>query len=166
MKRSLRNIFFSLDALLLFFLSFSTIIAFAQDAVAPQDFLSQVLKFIQSWGGIPMMAKVAGVILLLVASMKVSFLKPYWDKLGSLQAWVAPILGLIAGILGLGSGGAPITLASIFAYMSAGAGAVVLHELLDTVKAVPGIGPLWVSVIAIIESSLGGTKDPMLIDKK
>jgi hypothetical protein len=127
--------------------------------VAPQDFFAQALDTIQHFGGLPWMGKVSAAILLLVASMKVSFLNQLlWSKLGSLQAWLAPLLGLLAGILGLGSGGAAVTGASIFAYVVAGGGAVILHELLDSVKAIPGIGQIYVSIIGVIESLLGAPK--------
>lgn len=136
--------------------SFFASMAFAQDVTLPQDFFAQVLDFLQKAGGLSLMLKVSGGILLLIASMKVSFMnKILWSKLGGAQTWVAPILGLIAGVLGLGSAG-PVSAASVFVYITAGAGAIMFHELLDTVKAIPGIGPLWVSVISIIEGFLGG----------
>src|SRR5258708_6052400 len=129
--------------------------AFPQDSsvVAPQDFFAHVLQAVQDMGGLATLGKISAVILLLVASMKVTFLKNLiWSKLGSWQALVAPALGLIAGILGLGNHGAAITFASVMAYFASGVGAVGLHELLDVVKAIPGLGPIWVTVISIIES--------------
>lgn len=138
--------------------AFSFCTAFAQDVVQPQDFFAQVMAAMQSFGGLSTMAKISSVILLLVASMKVSFLKSLiWDKLGAAQAWVGPLLGLIAGVLGIGNGGAPITLASVMAYAAAGGGAVLLHELLDSVKVLPGIGSVYVSIINVIEGALGGS---------
>lgn len=122
-----------------------------------QDFLNQVLSVIQGFGGLSFMLKASAIITLTIASMKVTALNQLiWSKLGSFQAWLAPILGLVAGILSIGSSG-PLTLAKIFAYMSAGAGAVVLHELLDTIKAVPGLGAIYVSIINVIEGSVIGS---------
>lgn len=121
------------------------------------DFLTQMLDLFKNFGGLAWYAKVSGVIMLVVASMKVSFLNNLiWSKLGALQTWLAPALGLVAGIVSLASGGQPITLAAIMLYVSTGVGAIGLHELLDTVKAIPGLGALWVSVINVIESALGG----------
>ncbi len=139
--------------------------AFADESVvAPQDFLAQVLDAIKSFGGLSTLLKITCFITLIVSSMKVSFLNDLvWSKLGAAKAYLAPILGLIAGILGIGSGGAPITLALVFAYMSAGAGAVFLHEILDSVKAIPGLGSVYVTIIGIIESALGG---PAATEKK
>lgn len=146
--------------LLLLFVStvFVTGYAFADEVVvAPQDFLAQVLDAIKNFGGLSTMLKISSIVALIVASMKVSFLNDLvWSKLGAAKVWLAPVLGLVAGVLGLGSGGAPITLASVFAYVSAGAGAVILHEILDSVKAIPGLGAGYVSFINMIESVLGG----------
>jgi hypothetical protein len=121
------------------------------------DFLAQVLAAVQKFGGLSVLLKVSAVILLLVASMKVSFLNQLiWSKLGAFQSAVAPLLGIIAGLFGLFGGGAPVTLASVFAYFLSGVGAVGLHEFLDDVKAIPGIGAGYIAVINAIESILGG----------
>lgn len=135
---------------------------FAQDTVPVElpaaDLLAQVLDMIRNFGGLPWFGKVAAIITLVLSSMKVSALNDLiWNKLGAFKAWAAPILGLIVGIVGLGADG-KITLAGVLAYMSAGAGALILHELLDTIKAIPGIGSMWVSVIEIIKSVLGAKK--------
>lgn len=139
----------------LFFASFAVL---AQDVppvvLPPGDFLTQVVDFIKGFGGLPSLAKISGVLVILVASMKVTFLNDLvWSKLGKYQLWVAPILGLLVGLF---SQGTSLTLASAFAFISAGAGAVALHEVLDLVKVIPGLGSLWVSVIEAIESVLGG----------
>lgn len=136
--------------------------AFADATVVdPSDFLTQVLSVIQKFGGLSWMMKVSAVTLLLISSMKVSFLKTLiWDKLGEAQAWIAPILGLIAGIMGLGAGGIAVTGASIFAYVMSAGGAVIFHELLDSVKAIPGLGAVYVSMISFVESLLGGGTPP------
>lgn len=129
-------------------------------AEAPADFLSQVFDTIAKLGGMPTMVKISAIIMLVVASMKVSVLKRYvWDRLGPLQVWLAPVLGLIAGILGLGANGAPITLALVLTYVTAGTGAVFLHEILDSLKALPGIGPVYLAIIEVVERLLGGRRE-------
>lgn len=150
----------SITAALLFFsMMFVFSYALADEAVvAPQDFFAQMLEAIRAFGGLSMMAKISTVIMVIVSSMKVTFLRELlWSKLGAAQAWVAPLLGLIAGILGLGNDG-QISLASVMAYVAAGAGAVILHELLDSVKAIPGIGEIYISLIKIVQGFLGGKK--------
>lgn len=134
--------------------------AFADESVMePQDFFAQMMTAIQGFGGLSTMLKISAIITLVVSSMKVSFLNALvWSKLGNAKAWVAPVLGLIAGVLGLGADGNPITVASVMAYVAAGGGAVILHELLDTIKAVPGLGPAYIGIISMIQATLGGAK--------
>lgn len=130
--------------------------AFAGDTVSPQDFLTQVLDSINKMGGLTWVLKVASIITLIIASMKVSVLNDMiWSKMGNFKAWLAPILGLAAGLLSLAAGG-HLSLADVLAWLSAGAGAVVLHELLDTIKAIPGLGDVYVNLIDAIENALGG----------
>jgi hypothetical protein len=130
-----------------------------EQEISPADFLTQIMKAIQDFGGLPTVLKIASIIMLIISSMKVSLLrKLLWDKLGDgLKPWIAPLLGLIAGILGLASDG-EITLATVFAYISAGAGAIILHELLDSVKKIPGIGPVYQTIIDLIQAALLSSK--------
>jgi hypothetical protein len=126
------------------------------------DFLSQVTDTITALGGMSTMMKISAIIVLVIASMKVSGLSSLWAKLGEAQVWVAPILGLIAGVLGLGAGGVPVTWKLIAAYVLAGGGAVFLHEILDSVKAIPGLGPVYVKAIELAEKALGGAQVPTM----
>lgn len=150
-----RILFITIGFLAIFFAaSFSV----AQDAapvtvlIPAQDFLAQVLDAVKKFGGLPTLGKISSVVLLLVASMKVGPLKTLiWSKLGAAQAWIAPLLGLLAGVLALGT---DLTPAGALAYVGAGAGALVLHELLDSLKALPGLGPVYVTVINFIEDVL------------
>lgn len=150
---------FSRLALMLSML-FVCVYAFADDSViAPQDFFVQVLDAIKSFGGLTQLLKISAVITLVIASMKVSFFNDLiWSKLGAAKVYVAPVLGLIAGALGLGAGGVPVTGALVFAYVTAGAGAVFLHEILDSVKAIPGIGSVYIMLINMLQAALGGPK--------
>lgn len=145
-----------LSILLPILVLFTCSYAFADDTVlSPQDFLAQVMTAIQGFGGLGWVGKISSVVLLVVASTKVSFLHDLiWVRLGAAQAWVAPILGLAAGILAPAISHQAITLPGVMAYVAAGAGALLLHELLDTVKAIPGIGSLYVGIINLVESAL------------
>ena len=137
----------------------SSIIAAASSILAAAslsmgDFLNSVLLAGQSLGGASWSLKIASIVMLLVGSMKVSFLNDLvWAKFGALKAWAAPTLGLCLGILLLSANG-QLTLASALAYMASGAGALALHELLDGIKAIPGLGPIYISIINAIEGSL------------
>ncbi len=120
------------------------------------SFLGQVLQAIKNFGGLPTVLKIASIIALIVASMKVSILNELlWSKLGAAKVWVAPLLGLVAGVLDLAQSG-QVTLASVFAYISAGAGAIILHELLDSIKKLPKLGQVYVTIIELIQKALKG----------
>jgi len=121
--------------------------------LASPVFLAQVFEMVNSFGGMPWTLRVAAVIMLLVASMKVSFARPLWDKLGKFKSLVAPLSGLVAGLLILGSSGS-LTLAGAIAYMFAGAGAIILHELLDSIKGLPGLGKMYIAVIEFLQGLL------------
>lgn len=122
-------------------------------------FLSQVFELIKGFGGMSWLLKVSAIMTILVSSMKVSFLKGLWDKLGSFKALAAPLFTIVLGALGLvGSGG--FSLQAFVAYLFAGAGAVALHELLDVVKAIPGVGGIWVTIIDLIKKLSGGSTAP------
>ncbi len=137
--------------------------AMADDSVvAPADFFAQVVQFVHDFGGLTSLLKISGLVTLIIASVKVTALNElFWAKLGAAQAWVAPVLGLFGGILGLSQSG-PITGASVFAWVSAGAGAIILHELLDSIKALPGLGAIYVTIINMIEGALGGPASKQL----
>jgi hypothetical protein len=128
------------------------------DDVPVQDFAGQVLEAISKFGGIPWVGKIALFITLLIASMKVLPIRQLlWDKLGAAKAWLAPALGLILGLLQLSMQG-HLTLAGVLAWVSAGAGAIILHELLDTIKKIPGLGAMWTSLIDLVMGYLGTVK--------
>lgn len=127
--------------------------AFAQAVVNPDlDFFAQVSQFVASYGGMTPMVKISGYILLVIAITKTSFVAPLWDKLPAVvKTLVAPLLGLIGAILTQGSS---LTWASAFAFVTAGTGAVFIHEILDGVKAIPGLGQLYISIIDMAEKVL------------
>lgn len=133
-------------------------IVVSEGAIDPETFLGQVIEVVQNFGGLSTMTQVAAVIMLLISSMKVSALREIlWDKLGWLKAWVPPLLGLVAGFLGF-LGDDEFSLATTVAYLGSGAGAIILHELLNTIKGLPGVGPLYDKIIEAIQEVLGGGK--------
>jgi hypothetical protein len=123
-------------------------------SLSTDSLISAVSTVIQNFGGLSWTLKIACIVLLLIAFMKVSFLSSFWAKLGKFQAYAAPVLGLVLGVLTLSVSG-PISLAGVMAYLAAGSGAILLHELLDTIKAIPGIGAVYVGIIDAVESVLG-----------
>lgn len=147
-----------------FLFDYAFMMAIAQETVpAPTlspdaQFLQQVWLVIQGFGGLTFVAKCSTVIMIIVGSMKVSFLRPLWTKLGSLQIWVAPILGFLGGLATAFTGQDKFSWAIVIAYTVAGAGAGHVHELLDLVKKVPGLGDVYMTIIDVIMEILGGAK--------
>jgi len=137
-----------------FFASF----ALAQGALPAQnmelDFFKQIISFVQSFGGYSWGLKISGICMIIVSSMKVSFLKPLWDKLGSFQVFAAPFLGVIIGLLNMGT----FSWAKFLAYFAAGIGASYLYEILDLIKLIPGIGKIYISGIDLLKSILHAPK--------
>jgi hypothetical protein len=132
--------------------------AMTLEGTMPQNLFLDMFLVMNQMGGAGTMLTISGVLTLLIASLKVSALSPLWDKLGPARVLAAPVLALGAGIAGLGANGAPVTLALVLAYVSAGAGSIILHQVLDALKAVPGVGGVFCSGIEVVERLLGGTK--------
>lgn len=118
------------------------------------DFLSQVLKFINDFGGLEKMAKIAGVLVLLVESMKVSFMKPLWDKAGPYKMLVAPVLSMAAGLVVMPS----VSAEGVVSYLLAGAGAVLFHDLLKAIKGLPGVSAVAQGIIDVLAGLIGPKK--------
>jgi hypothetical protein len=145
-------------------------IAFAQEVVAPvppvvpdlpvASFLEQVFAAVKDFGGLSWGLKVIAVCTLLIASMKVSVLKPLWDKLGAFKVLAAPVLALVMGVVSLSTGAVDgkITGAALMAWAMAGGGAIILHQLLDAIKELPMVGPKYDAWIDLAKGFLGGKK--------
>lgn len=142
--------------------------AYAQSVLDPSDsaFIDQVANALKSFGGAPTMVKITIILMLVVGSMKSTILrKLVWDRLGKAKVWVAPILGILAGILEPLLTGQKITLQNVSLFMTSGLGAVLLFNLLESLKGIPKLGPLYVSLINFIESLLGGkSKEEKIVD--
>ncbi len=126
-------------------------------APVPQtsNFLADVLANILTIGGWNILA-VSALITLIIALIKTSRQTNamIWTRLGPAKVLVAPLLAIVTGVIGLGTGGVPITGALVFTYLTAGAGAVLLHEMLDALKDMPGIGKPYLALIALAEDLL------------
>lgn len=116
-------------------------------------FLYQIFEAMSGFGGLPFMMKISAIVLLLIASMKVSALKPLWDKLGPYKAFAAPAFSLIVGIISMVVD-KPFSFAGLGAYLFAGAGAIIMHELLDALKAFPSIGAKYQGIISFFQGLL------------
>ena len=118
------------------------------------DFLSEVLKYITSFGGLGKMAQIAGGLMLVVHSLKVSFFEKAWNGLGWAKVLVAPALGLVAGLIMV----QPFNLAAVSAYVLSGAGAVLFHQFLAGLKQIPNIKSMWAELLDVLIESLKKSK--------
>lgn len=144
--------------LLLLFCTMGIAQEVVQPALSTDDFLAQVLQAVHSFGGLSTVGKIALVITLIIASMKVSILRQLiWSKLSPAQAWLAPALGLIAGLFDVANTGT-VTAASVLAYVASGAGAIILHELLDSLKQIPIIKEKYLGAIDFFMNLLKAKK--------
>jgi hypothetical protein len=138
-----------------FLILLTVVPAFAQTAatsVSLLDWVNQTIAVVQEFiaRNVSWQVEVMAVITLIISSMKVTVLNQwFWSKLGTLQDWLAPALGLALGMTNVYMGG---NWQDVLAYVAAGAGAPYLHDLLDLIKVLPGIGPLWVDFIDVIEN--------------
>lgn len=123
------------------------------------NIFSAVWKLVSGWGGLEYTVKINAIMTILISSMKVSFLKPLWDKIKDIkitykgvvqhinaQTYFVLFLHIIVGIITQGN----FTLPAILAYVFIGGGSVYFHELADGLKNIPIIGDVlkWIEVIA------------------
>jgi len=130
------------------------------ESTLPQ-FLSQVGSFIQSCGGLSAWAIAAGTIMLVIASFKCSYFAPLWEKLGNFKTYVPLLLALVAGLIQLKAED-KFSAANIFAWLTVGAGAAILHDLLDGVKSIPGLSAIYKTIITLAQAALLKTPEEII----
>ena len=121
----------------------------AVPVVSDLDFLTQLFNAVKAFGGLGALGKLALVISLVIGSMRVTFLAPLWDKLpGAVKPWMAPLLAALVGFLSLSK----FDGATLLAFMMTGGGSVLLDNVLDGIKSIPGIGAGIVALINFLEA--------------
>lgn len=114
-------------------------------------FVNEILTAVSGWKGMPVQFVMAGIVALLVSSLKVDLLRAYfWDKLGAAKVFVAPSLSLAGALLVV----KPFTWATAWIALSTGAGAIALYELFTALKAMPGLSPLLSKILDLLGSLL------------
>lgn len=112
-------------------------------------FANEILSAVSGWKGMPVQFVMAGIVALLVSSLKVDLIRAYfWDKLGAAKVFVAPSLSLIGALIVV----KPFTWATAWIALSTGAGAIALYEILNAVKALPGLAPLASKIVELLMS--------------
>jgi hypothetical protein len=125
---------------------------------------SQLYAFITGFATMSTAAKISGIVLLIIAIMKSSFLAPVWAKLGNLQVLVAPVLAIAVSMVAI----QPFTWATFSQSLISGTVAIGVHQLLDGIKTIPGLGSIYISVINFFESILqapAATMEKQIVQK-
>ena len=130
------------------------------ETTLPQ-FLSQVGTFIESCGGMGAWTCAAGAIMLVIASFKCSYFAPAWEKLGNFKTYVPLLLALVAGLIQLKAED-KFSAAGVFSWLTVGAGAAILHDLLDGVKSIPGLSAIYKTIITLAQAALLKTPDVII----
>lgn len=114
--------------------------------------LGSIVDYLKNLSGLGTMGMLSATITLLISLWKSSFLQPYWAAMPEwMKRWMGPVLGMVSAVLALG----PLSWATVMAGLSSGMLAAALHDLLDTLKVVPGLSPIYIAIINTIESFLG-----------
>lgn len=113
----------------------------------------QIMKAIGDWKAIGWQAGLAGVLTVLLSTMKNSLLRAWlWDKVPEWgKVMVAPLLSIAIFALGMG---AAFDVKAFFAALTTGAAAVFLHQFLDGLKKAPFIKEWMKSVIDFLAKLL------------
>jgi hypothetical protein len=116
------------------------------------NIFQDALKAIGDWKALGWQAGIAGILTVLISTMKNSLLRGLiWDKLPTMaKLLVAPVLALLAFFLGLGK----LDGATILMAITTGAASVYIHQLLDAVKEIPGVGPKYQWLIDLLAKLL------------
>lgn len=109
--------------------------------------ISQLMKVATDWKAFGWQAGLIALITLLLSTLKNSFLRTYlWDKLGPCKVFAAPILSMLAIFIGMGE----FSWAGALVGITTGGGAIALHQMLDGVKKMPGVGSVALSMADLL----------------
>lgn len=131
-----------------------------EESMSTWKFIQLALDQSEKFGSFPWAAKIASLMLLVISSFKVTrggwvpVLSKLWPEADGKKPIAVLVASLVLGVLMTGAAG-QITMAGVLQYVGAGAGSMLIHEILDKVKLIPGLGPVYVSAIKTIEAILG-----------
>jgi hypothetical protein len=124
----------------------------ADGDVSELQWIADAISAVKGMGGSSGLAIASAIIALVVSLFKVPFFRDkIWDKLKFNQKAAIPlVLALIGGLVKLDH----ITLGGVVAYLGAGAGAIILYEILDVVKLTNGMNATVKAVIGFLQGIL------------
>lgn len=147
----------------LIMLLFVPIMAFAQEVMIPEEDLgyifSQLLKAIGDWKAIGWQAGLAGMLTLLIGTMKNSLLRAYiWDKIPQpAKVLVAPLVAIIVFALGMGK---DFSVGAFIAALTTGVASVYLHQLILALMQAPFVGEKVKAVLDFLAKLLKKPETP------
>lgn len=167
MKQKLKSAALTLMVMVMFAITFKTMIVFAQEAVpaaaavaAPaaaspvaepgiSEIFQGLVKAFSDFKALGWQAGLAALIMVLISSMKNSLLRQWiWSKVPDwAKILVAPLLSLIAFGLAMGK---DFSGAAFWAAITTGVAAVYMHELLDGLKKAPFVGEKWQWLVDVV----------------
>lgn len=128
-------------------------------------FVTQAFQVFQSFHELTPKIVMIGVLTLIISAWKVSVFKPYWEKLGSFKTLCAPASMFFLAVINSVNG--PLNFHIIFNALMIGFTSVGFHELLDSIKLMPHIGPRWVVMVNVISDLTHLiSKQPLKLVKK
>ena len=127
---------------------------------AINNIVYSVISYIFGFNSVPEYAKNSVLVLVVIGLLKSSAALPLWNKLGNFKVLAAPLLSMLLSLVGVN----PFSMSESFI---SGALAIALHEMLDALKAMPGIGPKYQALIAVVERLLRSPKlAPAVVEVK
>ena len=135
------------------------VLAFAQEEVSIVELINTVVALAGDAKNLGVLGAVAAGLTLLISTMKNSLISQYtWDKLPAWsKVFVAPVLSLIAAAIVV----TPFSLKTVGVSLLMGSASIALHDVLDSVKKMPGIGKTWLKVIDVLGKVL---RNPKLLE--
>jgi hypothetical protein len=109
--------------------------------------VNDLIRLFSNWQTIGAQAGFAALLTILISTIKISALRPLWDKLGPAKIIAPSLLSLIAYLLTLQSFSFPVILAAI----TTGVGAVYLHELLNAIRMLPAVNKYVLMVVDVLQ---------------
>jgi hypothetical protein len=120
------------------------------------QFVDQLYAVLQNFGALSPLLKASAILTLLISAWKVSAFQWMWSQLGKFQSFMAPLLMTAAVIVQSLIKSGSVNWSSVGTAIVIGLTSIGFHELLCALKSFPGIGPLFVKVIDVVEAFLGG----------
>ena len=120
-------------------------------------------NIVTNWHSAGVLLSISAIITFIISTMKNSILRKYiWDKLGSAQIFLAPVLALI----GFAFTVTPFSAKTVVMAIVTGAGATYLANLLKAIRGISGLGTVWCQILDFFGGLLGKPSESLLSNRK